>query len=46
VVVTTEKRPPVSDCNTGSLVGRLVLLSNGKKVTLWACAPTGVWVKV
>jgi hypothetical protein len=46
VVVSALKRPLASDCDTGNLVGRLVLLSNGKKVSLWACSPTGVWVKV
>jgi hypothetical protein len=46
VVVSTAKQPPASDCNTGSLVGRLVLQLSGKKLRLWACSTTGVWVKL
>jgi hypothetical protein len=45
VLLATAKAPPAADCNNTTLVGRLVLLS-GKKMSFFACSPSGVWVKV
>lgn len=45
-MVTNASPPPVGDCNTSTLVGRLVLQYNSSKTTpviLWVCPPTGVW---
>jgi len=45
--VTSSSNPPVADCNTTSLAGRLVLQDKGGKLTLWGCsATTGKWVMV
>jgi hypothetical protein len=45
VVNSSAKTPPAADCNVDVGVGRLVLV-HGKKLTLFACSPAGVWVKV
>jgi len=45
--VTSSSNPPVADCNTTSLSGRLVLQDKGGKLTLWGCSATsGKWVIV
>ena len=46
VVTSTAKTPPASGCDATDGVGRLVLVQNKKKVTLFACSTGGIWVKL
>jgi hypothetical protein len=46
VVNSIDKTPPAGDCNTTTFVGRMVIQHTLKKMYLWACSPTGVWVRV
>lgn len=49
-VVTSRSRPPASDCNTSTFVGRLVLRHDpsgppiGPTTMLWSCSVSGKWV--
>jgi len=48
--VSSGSPPPASDCNTSTLVGRLVLQYDASKpqarTTLWSCSPAGVWTSL
>jgi hypothetical protein len=44
VVTTTANTPPAGDCKGGA--GRLVLIQNDKKMTLFACSTNGTWTKI
>jgi hypothetical protein len=48
-VVDNTSPPPSSDCSSLAFIGRLVLQYNPTKkvqMTLWVCAPKGVWRKL
>jgi hypothetical protein len=44
VVMTTDSSPPAADCK--GKAGRLVLIQDGKKMTLFACSTNGMWTKL
>ena len=47
-LVTTSSMPPASDCNTSTVVGRMVLQYDPMKAqtTLWTCSSVGNWTRL